>query len=199
MACLIDHSEIHPWIQIIPRNLFFHPELIRFTHLDIPLPVGLGEMALAPSLLYSLIEKLDIQKDMNVLEVGTGNGYTAALLSFLGTKVKTIERNRELLKRAKENFQKLEIQLESEWMDVYSRDFDQLPLFDRILVTGGIEGDYNFLEKKLNPKDGILIFPFGGEWDIQKIITISYQNGIKKIEEGAVCRIDGLKKDLTER
>ncbi|MEM2963624.1 MAG: protein-L-isoaspartate(D-aspartate) O-methyltransferase [Candidatus Anstonellales archaeon] len=88
----------------VPREKFVRPEYSAQAYEDMPLPIGYGQTISAPSVVAFSLERLDVREGMNVLDIGTGSGYVAAILSFLVGKdgrVTTIERKKELLSMAK--------------------------------------------------------------------------------------------------
>ncbi len=87
----------------VPRHRFVPEDMQRYAYDDIPLPIGDGQTISAPSMVAIMCDLLDIRGGMKVLEVGTGWGYHAAIMSVLtGTagKVYTVERNSCLADRA---------------------------------------------------------------------------------------------------
>lgn len=84
----------------VPRELFVAPALERFAYVDRPLPIGGGQTISQPSLVARMCELLEVGADDVVLDVGTGSGYHAALLSRLARHVYGIERDEELAAQA---------------------------------------------------------------------------------------------------
>ena len=84
----------------IARELFIAPALERFAYVDRPLPIGGGQTISQPSLVARMCELLELGDDDVVLDVGTGSGYHAALLSRLCRHVYGIERDEELAAQA---------------------------------------------------------------------------------------------------
>lgn len=84
----------------VPRELFIAPALLRFAYADRPLPIGGGQTISQPSLVARMCELLELRDDDIVLDVGTGSGYHAALLSRLCRHVYGIELDAELAAQA---------------------------------------------------------------------------------------------------
>jgi protein-L-isoaspartate(D-aspartate) O-methyltransferase len=84
----------------VPRELFVPPELRRFAYLDRPLPIGGGQTISQPTLVARMCERLALHAGDIVLDVGTGSGYHAALLSRLCRHVYGIELDAELAEQA---------------------------------------------------------------------------------------------------
>jgi protein-L-isoaspartate(D-aspartate) O-methyltransferase len=84
----------------VPRELFVAPALQRFAYADRPLPIGGGQTISQPSLVARMCELLELTDDDVVLDVGTGSGYHAALLSRLCRHVYGVELDEELAAQA---------------------------------------------------------------------------------------------------
>src|ERR687893_2316511 len=84
----------------VPRELFVAPALQRMAYVDRPLPIGGGQTISQPSLVARMCELLELGDDDVVLDVGTGSGYHAALLSRLCRHVYGIEIEPELAAQA---------------------------------------------------------------------------------------------------
>ncbi len=84
----------------VPRHLFVPPEFRRHAYADGPLPIGNGQTISQPYIVALMTQMLALRGDENVLEIGTGSGYQAAVLSLLARSVHTIEMYAELADRA---------------------------------------------------------------------------------------------------
>jgi protein-L-isoaspartate(D-aspartate) O-methyltransferase len=84
----------------LPRHLFVPREYAQIAYSDGPLPIGHGQTISQPYIVALMTELLELGGDENVLEVGTGSGYQAALLALLSRQVHTIERHATLAKNA---------------------------------------------------------------------------------------------------
>jgi protein-L-isoaspartate(D-aspartate) O-methyltransferase len=87
-------------VAAVPRELFVAPALSRFAYLDRPLPIGGGQTISQPTLVARMCEMLALTDDDVVLDVGTGSGYHAALLSRLCRRVYGVELDPELAAQA---------------------------------------------------------------------------------------------------
>jgi protein-L-isoaspartate(D-aspartate) O-methyltransferase len=85
----------------VPRELFVAPALQRFAYLDRPLPIGGGQTISQPTLVARMCELLEMADDEVALDVGSGSGYHAALLSRLCRHVYGIELDEELAEQAR--------------------------------------------------------------------------------------------------
>jgi len=84
----------------VPRHLFVPEEYAHIAYSDSPLPIGHGQTISQPYIVALMTELLELEGEENVLEVGTGSGYQAALLAYLARQVHTIERHEELAENA---------------------------------------------------------------------------------------------------
>jgi protein-L-isoaspartate(D-aspartate) O-methyltransferase len=91
----------------VPREAFLPPELAEFAYQDSPLPIGSGQTISQPYVVALMIDALGLQGHERVLEIGTGSGYSAALLSLLAGEVFTIERQETLAEEARERLEVL--------------------------------------------------------------------------------------------
>jgi protein-L-isoaspartate(D-aspartate) O-methyltransferase len=81
----------------VPRSAFVPDELREFAHEDSPLPIGAGQTISQPYVVAVMIEALNLGPDDHVLEVGSGSGYAAAVMSRICRRVLAIERHCELV------------------------------------------------------------------------------------------------------
>jgi protein-L-isoaspartate(D-aspartate) O-methyltransferase len=79
-------------LRSVPRHAFVPSEPIARVYVDSPLPIGFGQTISAPGVVALMTEALELRGDERVLEIGTGSGYQAAILSRLAREVHTIER-----------------------------------------------------------------------------------------------------------
>jgi protein-L-isoaspartate(D-aspartate) O-methyltransferase len=85
----------------VPRHLFLPEGVWPRAYEDAPIPIGFGQTASQPSLQAYYLSLLDPQPDDKVLEIGTGSGYLTALLCLMADRVYSVERVRELSRRAR--------------------------------------------------------------------------------------------------
>ena len=91
----------------VPREAFVEPELEEFAYEDGPLPIGEGQTISQPYIVALMIEAAEIGPTDRVLEVGTGSGYAAAVMSRVAGRVFTIERHASLAEVARQRFPRL--------------------------------------------------------------------------------------------
>lgn len=90
-------------VAAVPRDRFVPPEDRRSSTRDRPVPIGLGQTTSQPSLIALMIDALALTGSETVLEIGTGFGYQAAVLSHLAAQVVTVERHEALAAQARQN------------------------------------------------------------------------------------------------
>ena len=88
----IDDSRILEAFRSIPRHIFVSDQQKRFAYNDCPLPIGNEQTISQPFMVALMTLHLGIEAETSVLEIGTGSGYQAAILAFLGARVYTVER-----------------------------------------------------------------------------------------------------------
>jgi len=91
----------------VPREMFVPSGCWHAAYEDRPLPIGQGQTISQPLIVAMMTEALELEGDENVLEVGTGSGYQAAILAELAKCVVTVERHSELAQKATETLEKL--------------------------------------------------------------------------------------------
>lgn len=155
----------------VPRELFVTSLDRGYAYRDTPLGIACGQTISQPFVVAYMTEQLDLEPGHRVLEIGTGSGYQAAILSKLSREVVTLERFRTLADRARLVLKELQCTN----VDVILGDGFDLPetlgTFDRIMVTAAMEEIPETLLGRLEP-NGILIAPVGPMNDRQFLIRV---------------------------
>jgi protein-L-isoaspartate(D-aspartate) O-methyltransferase len=158
-------------IELVPRELFVDEAFCEHAYQDIALPIECGQTISQPYVVAYMTEKLELDDRHKVLEIGTGSGYQAAVLSHLCRRVYTIERWRELQKAAERRFAKLGItNITTIIGDGWLGWPPQAP-FDRIIVTAAAEEPPAALAAQLKI-GGRMIIPLGENRDAQSLVQI---------------------------
>ena len=123
----------------IDRGLFVRGLFAERAYEDMPLPIACGQTISQPSVVGLMTQALDISPRHKVLEIGTGSGYQAAVLSYLARRVYTIERHRTLVSDAKKLFEELDLSNIIPILSDGSRGLQEQAPFDRIIVTAAAE------------------------------------------------------------
>ncbi|WP_343081997.1 protein-L-isoaspartate(D-aspartate) O-methyltransferase [Ostreiculturibacter nitratireducens] len=138
---------------------------------DTPLPISCGQTISQPSVVGLMTQALEVTPRDKVLEVGTGSGYQAAVLSLLARRVYTVDRHRRLVREAEARFAALGLANITAIVGDGSRGLpDQAP-FDRILVTAAAEDPPGPLLAQLR-EGGIMIVPVGQSDTVQSLIKV---------------------------
>lgn len=166
----------------VPRHLFVEPALHGKAHGDHPLPIGSGQTISQPFVVALMSELLRASPGMNVLEIGTGSGYQAAVLHAMGLEVYTVERIRDLYERTANLFMRLRYRTIRLKLSDGTQGWPESAPFDRIIVTaGGPAVPAPLLEQLADP--GIMIIPVGRERRGQCLVRVSKENGRVTHEE----------------
>jgi protein-L-isoaspartate(D-aspartate) O-methyltransferase len=156
----------------IPREAFVEPADRGDAYRDSALGIACGQTISQPFVVAYMSEQLQLQKHHRVLEIGTGSGYQAALLSRLCGQVLTIERYRTLADTARARLAKLGCHN----VEVMLGDGFDIPAgagsFDRIIVTAAMEQIPEALLERLEP-GGILIAPVGPHHGTQTLTRVT--------------------------
>ena len=139
---------------------------------DVPLTIPCGQTISQPSIVGLMTQALQVNPRDKVLEVGTGSGYQAAILSQLARRVYTVDRYRRLVAQAREVFEKLKIANITAFTADGSFGLpDQAP-FDRIIVTAAAEDPPGPLLAQLRI-GGIMVLPVGQSDAVQSLIRVT--------------------------
>lgn len=144
----------------VPRHEFVPPEQRRLAYMDMALPIGFGQTISPPFVVAFMTEQLDPQPDDRVLEIGTGSGYQAAVLSGLVKEVYTIEIVEPLARRAASTLKRLG------YRNVFVKAGDgylgwpEHAPFDKIIVTCSPEKIPTPLVEQLK-EGGLMVIPVG--------------------------------------
>ena len=139
---------------------------------DTPLPIACGQTISQPTVVGLMTQALQVTSRDKVLEVGTGSGYQAAILSLLARRVYTVERHSLLVHNATKIFQKLGINNITTILADGGYGLEQQAPFDRIIVTAASDDPPASLLSQLKI-GGIMIIPVGQSDNIQSLIKIA--------------------------
>ena len=156
----------------IDRGPFVRGVFARRAYEDMPLPIACGQTISQPSVVGLMTQAADISPRDKVLELGTGSGYQAAILSKLARRVYTIDRHRRLVAEARELFETMDLHNITAITGDGSRGLpDQAP-FDRIIITAAAEDPPSPLLAQL-AVGGIMIVPVGQSDAVQSLIKVT--------------------------
>jgi len=155
----------------IPRHYFLEKTFADWAYKDVAFPIDADQTISQPYTVAIQTSLLDVKKGDKILEIGTGSGFQACVLSHMGAKVYTIERQKKLFDKT-ENFLK-EIGF-GNIRTLYGDGYEGAPRFapfDKILITAGATEIPSKLIDQLIP-GGIMVIPLG-YGDIQKMLKIT--------------------------
>lgn len=155
----------------VPRDVFVEPADIDAAYHDTALGIPCGQTISQPYVVAYMTEQLRLHPRHRVLEIGTGSGYQAAILSRMARDVVTVERYRTLADAARRRLSSLSYGN----VDVVLGDGFDLPqtlgTFDRIIVTAAMDAIPDQLRERLEP-EGILIAPVGPLDGLQYLVRV---------------------------
>ena len=159
----IHNEQVLDAIQNTPRHLFVDEALASRAYEDTALPIGYNQTISQPYVVAVMTDLIIGNKPKKVLEIGTGSGYQAAILSPLVEKVYTVERIAPLAKQARQRFRKLGLR---NIRASYSDGTEGLPEFapyDSIITTAASDRIPPALLDQLSEDGGRLVIPLGGQ------------------------------------
>lgn len=139
---------------------------------DMPLPIACGQTISQPSVVGVMTQALQVNPRDKVLEVGTGSGYQAAILSHLARRVYTVERHRRLVLAAQKQFDRLQLTNVTAMLGDGSHGLPDIAPFDRIIVTAAAEDPPGPLLAQLRI-GGIMVVPVGQSDAVQSLIKVT--------------------------
>jgi protein-L-isoaspartate(D-aspartate) O-methyltransferase len=174
-------------IRALPRHLFVDEGLESRAYEDSALPIGQGQTISQPWVVARMTELLIAERiPARVLEVGTGSGYQAAVLSQLVPQVYSVERIMTLLRQARLRLRKAGIANVTARHDDGRRGWPEQAPFDGILVTAAGEGIDPALLDQL-AVGGVLVAPVGPQGTAQELVRIRRSDaGLQREVHGAV-------------
>jgi protein-L-isoaspartate(D-aspartate) O-methyltransferase len=166
----------------VPREHFVADEFENAAYADQALPIACGQTISQPFVVAYMTEQLDVHPEHRVLEIGTGSGYQAAILSRLAREVVSIERFRTLAEAARKRIETLGYQnVEIRTGDGLAGAPDRAP-FDRIMVTAAAEAVPPALVEQL-AEEGVMLLPLGPHGGTQRIVKVTKSGGEVREEE----------------
>jgi protein-L-isoaspartate(D-aspartate) O-methyltransferase len=167
---IVDHAVLKA-MDDVPREEFVEAGTRDEAYADAALPIACGQTISQPFVVAYMTEQLRLRPHHRVLEIGTGSGYQAAILSHLAAEVVTVERFRTLADSARLRLRRLA----RDNVEVLTADGfdlpDNLTNFDRIMVTAAMGEVPDDLKGRL-AGDGILLAPVGPQHGVQLLTRI---------------------------
>ena len=168
----VTDSRVLSAMERIDRGHFVKGLFAERAYEDMPLPIACGQTISQPSVVGLMTQALEVQPRDKVLEIGTGSGYQAAILSLLARRVYTVDRHRRLVREAEEVFRTLALSNITALAGDGSFGLpDQAP-FDRILVSAAAEDPPGPLLAQLKV-GGVMVLPVGQSDAVQSLIKVT--------------------------
>lgn len=168
-------------IETIPRDAFTPPSFRDQAYENIALPIGQGQTLSQPQVVAMMTEALRLNGRHRVLEIGTGSGYQAAVLSRICRRVYTIERYKELLETAETRFQELRLHNITARLGDGALGWPEAAPFDRIILTCAASELPEKLFEQL-AEGGIMVLPLGASSGNQELVRVIKKDG-KMLQE----------------
>jgi protein-L-isoaspartate(D-aspartate) O-methyltransferase len=183
----------------IPREMFVPEPFAQQAYADQSLPIECGQTISQPYVVAFMSEKLKADDRCKVLEVGTGSGYQAAILSRLCRRLYTVERYRTLLRDAEERFKTLRLTNITSMHTDGTKGWPQQAPFDRIIVTAAAKTMPLDLIEQLKV-DGLMVLPLQNEHGEQELVRVTRYEEDYEIEILLPVRfvplVEGIAKEL---
>ncbi|MFC2084318.1 protein-L-isoaspartate(D-aspartate) O-methyltransferase [Bacteroidota bacterium] len=175
----IQDKKVLDAIAYVKRHEFI-PEAVRYhAYKDIALPIGYGQTISQPYTVAFMTEELKLKKKSKVLEIGTGSGYQAALLLYMGMKVYSIERNHDIYSRTQKFCDKFGLRAALRCGDG-TLGWEEYAPYDGIIVTAGAPSVPESLKKQM-AVGGRMVIPVGDRsTQVMKVLT---KNSEENFEE----------------
>jgi protein-L-isoaspartate(D-aspartate) O-methyltransferase len=156
----------------VPREHFVTPDFLDQAYSDAALPIPCGQSISQPYVVAYMTEKLEVEPHHRVLEIGTGSGYQAAVLSRVARSVFTIERFRTLYETARVRIETLGFKNVAVFHGDGRAGLPEHAPFDRIIVTAATEVVPDDLLKQL-ADEGIAVLPVGPHDEGQHLVKLT--------------------------
>jgi protein-L-isoaspartate(D-aspartate) O-methyltransferase len=181
--------------EAVPHEKFVPQDYGDYAYKDASLPIGGGQSITSPLILARLIAVLDMEDTGKVLEVGTGSGYSAMLLSRFARRVFSLERERSLLAAAVGRWRDLDADNIVGFVADGLAGLPHMAPFDRILLTGSVPEVPEMLAGQL-ADEGILVAAVGLAGERQLITTVQREGTSFLIVEHGTVRLPPLSSSL---
>lgn len=168
----VTNARVLEAMEKVDRGLFVTGIFAERAYEDTPLPIASGQTISQPSVVGLMTQALDVQPRDKVLEVGTGSGYQAAILSHLARRVYTVDRHRGLVRSARQIFERLDMHTITTITGDGSFGLPEQAPFDRIIVTAAAEDPPGPLLAQL-AVGGIMVVPVGQSDHVQSLIKVT--------------------------
>jgi protein-L-isoaspartate(D-aspartate) O-methyltransferase len=171
----IDDPRVLDAMECVPRHEFVPPTLREQAYDDCALPIGLGQTISQPYTVAFMLQILKPLEHERVLEIGTGTGYNAALLSQLAREVHSVERISVLAESASQRLQRLGYHNVQVHCSDGTLGWSEAAPYDGMIITAGAASFPDAYPRQLGPH-GRIVIPIGGDRG-QVLCRYESQNG----------------------
>jgi protein-L-isoaspartate(D-aspartate) O-methyltransferase len=191
---ITDHKLLEAF-ESVPHEVFVPDDYLDYAYKDASLPIGNGQSITSPLMLARLIAVLDVADTAKLLEIGTGSGYSAMLLSRFCRRVFSLEKDRQLMAAAVRRWRELGADHIVGFVKDGLSGLPNMAPFDRILLTGSIPALPERLAGQLTD-EGILVAAVGPATERQTITTVQREGSELVIAEHGTVRLPPLSPSL---
>ncbi len=167
----LDDSQVLRAMNSVPREKFIPEDLVDSAYRDSPLPIEANQTISQPYIVALMTVAMELQATDRVLEIGTGSGYSAAVLAEIVDQVYTIERHKILADTARERLKKLGYENIHVLLGDGSLGWPEHAPFDAIVVTAAGPEVPNSLKQQL-AIGGRLVMPIGAYRGSQNLVRV---------------------------
>jgi protein-L-isoaspartate(D-aspartate) O-methyltransferase len=166
----------------VPREAFVSQEQYHAAYDDRPLSIGFGQTISQPFIVALMVQALELREDENVLELGTGSGYEAAILAELAQKVVTVECIPELAESARQVLDNLSYSNIEVHVAGRTLGWPEGAPYDAIIVSAGAPTVPQVLLEQL-AWNGRLVIPVGSRWqqELLRVTKLRKRNHIENL------------------
>lgn len=172
----IEAEQVIKAFKKVPREKFVDPSYQDSAYNDSPLPIDKDQTISQPYIVAYMIEKLALDENSRVLEIGTGSGYAAAVLAEIAAEVYTIERFEVLAEKASKRFNSLGYDNVKVKVGDGTLGWEEHAPYDGIVVSAAAPHVPQKLKEQL-AENGKMIIPVGEKRGVQQLKIISKKNG----------------------
>jgi len=170
----------------VPREKFIPAECLDQAYYDEPLPIGCGQTISQPYIVALMTQELKVDRDCEVLEIGSGSGYQTAILAKLAKEVYTIERIEYLTLKAQRILAELNITNVRFHTGDGTCGWPQDRQFDRIIITAAASDMPQLLIEQLKT-GGLAVAPLGADY-VQELVVMEKTDSGLKTKSVCGCR-----------
>ena len=178
----IHDSRILEVFRTVPRHIFVPEPYRHAAYEDRPLPIGNGQTISQPYIVALMTQLMNVQPDESILEIGSGSGYQAAILSRLAARVYSVERIKSLAQQAEKNLSEAGCSN----VKIFNRDgslgLEEYSPFDGVLITAGAPSIPQPLIDQLKA-GGKLVIPVGSRTGQMLKRLIKQSDGSTEIDD----------------